>query len=388
MIFTAVTRRRGVSKDGAPVNRKIVKKKQSPQRRKIPVSKANADLHHAVDSFSDMICILDGESRITHVNRSFSERLNKPYKKIVGSYCYEVLHSSRKPLPTCPFRAVMQTGQPMQVTGDFEIGDGLFTASIIPFYDAAGGLHGAVHIFREIDELKKAKNKSVQSEKMTAIGTLAAEIAHEINNPLHYINNYLYLISESLPPDFSNRDYLDKIQSGLDSLVVLTRDLLEFARPRLDVFVPVDVHRIMDTSLELAAKAISEKRVGIIKQYECIDKQVLGSDDVLQQVFANLIQNALDSMTMDGSITIQSSCKKNLLTLKIGDSGTGIPRKNISKIFDPFFTTKKNAPKRGTGLGLSICYNIIKQLQGDITVSSEEGTGTTFTITLPFITSK
>jgi two-component system NtrC family sensor kinase len=370
------------------VNRKAVKKKQSSQRRNKPVIKTTADLNHGVDSFSDMICILDGDSKITHVNQSFSDRLRKPYKQIIGSYCYEVLHSSRKPLPSCPFKTVMQTGQPMQVTGDFEINDNLFTASIVPFYDAAGSLHGAIHIFREIDELKKAKNKSAQSEKMTAIGTLAAEIAHEINNPLHYINNYLFLISESLPPDFSNRDYLDKIQSGLDSLAVLTRDLLEFARPRLDVFVPVDVHRIMDTSLDLAAKAVSEKRIRIIKEYDCIGKQVLGSDDMLQQVFGNLIQNALDAMTMDGSITIQSSCKKNLLTLKFGDCGAGIPKKNISKIFDPFFTTKKNAPKRGTGLGLSICYNIIKQLQGDITVSSEEGSGTTVTITLPIISPK
>jgi two-component system NtrC family sensor kinase len=223
---------------------------------------------------------------------------------------------------------------------------------------------------------------------MAAIGTLAAEIAHEINNPLHYINNYLYLISESLPADFSNRDYLEKIQLGLDSLAVLTRDLLEFARPRLDVLVPVDVHKSLDASLQLLANTISERHIGVTREYGCAGKQVLGSDDMLQQVFLNLIQNALDAMSTGGSLTIKTSCKKNLLTLKFEDNGAGIPKKNINKIFDPFFTTKKNAPKRGTGLGLTICHNIIHQLQGEITVSSEEGAGTTFTVSLPTVSAK
>jgi len=334
-----------------------------------------------------MICVLDRDSRITHVNPSFSHHLKKPYKKIIGSYCYEILHGTRKPVLSCPFKTVMQTGQSMCMDGDFVIGDGLYTAELIPYLNAAGDLEGAIHIFRRVDEKKNDKGISVQSEKMAAIGTLAAEIAHEINNPLHYINNYLYLISESLPADFSNRDYLDKIQMGLDNLAVLTRDLLEFARPRLDVLVPVDVHGNLDASMDMAAKTISDKHVRIIKQYRCIEKQVLGSDEMLQQLFLNLIQNALDAMATGGSLTIKTSCKMDLMTLKFEDTGVGISKQIITKIFDPFFTTKKNASKRGTGLGLTICYNVVKQLQGDIKVSSEEGIGTIFTITLPTVSS-
>ncbi len=339
----------------------------------------------AYTGFSDMICILDRDSRITHVNPSFSQRLKRPAKKIIGSHCYEILHDTRKPVSSCPFQTVLQTGQPMRVAGDFEIEDERYSAELVPFFNAMGELDGAVHIFRPVKGQKNAKNISVQSEKMAAIGTLAAEMAHEINNPLHYINNYLYLLSESLPPDFSNRDYLDKIQMGLDNLAVLTRDLLEFSRPRLDVLVPVDVHGNLDAAIETAADVISQKGIKIAKQYRCVEKTILGSDEMLQQLFLNLIQNALDAMATGGALIINTTCKKNLMTLKFEDTGVGIPKNIITKIFDPFFTTKKNAPRRGTGLGLTICYNVVKQLQGDVMVSSEEGAGTTFTITLPVV---
>jgi two-component system NtrC family sensor kinase len=109
---------------------------------------------------------------------------------------------------------------------------------------------------------------------------------------------------------------------------------------------------------------------------------------MLQQVFLNLIQNSLDAMKTGGSINIKTSCKGSRFTLKFEDNGTGISKKNIKKIFDPFFTTKKNATKRGTGLGLTICYTIIKQLRGDISIASEEGAGTTLTITMPTVSPK
>jgi len=372
-------------KDGGRVHSKTDRMSNPSRKRINQASRSSRDSDQTFNGFSDLICVLDRDSRITHVNSSFSRHLKRPYKKIIGSHCYEILHGTRKPVLSCPFKTVMQTGQSMRVAGDFVIGDGLYTAELVPFFNAAGDLDGAIHIFRQVNEKKNDKNISVQSEKMAAIGTLAAEMAHEINNPLHYINNYLYLISESLPADFSNRDYLDKIQMGLDNLAVLTRDLLEFARPRLDVLVPVDVHRNLDSSIEMAAKTISEKRIRIIKQYQCIEKQVLGSDEMLHQLFLNVVQNALDAMATGGSLTIKTSCTKNLMTLKFEDTGVGIPKKIITQIFDPFFTTKKNAPKRGTGLGLTICYNVVKQLQGDIMVSSKEGVGTTFTMTLPAV---
>jgi signal transduction histidine kinase len=346
------------------------------------VLKAKADWQNTFDSISDMICILDKDARITRMNRSFSARMKKPYESLLGAHCYEAIHATCSPT-TCPFSAVMETKQSIRNVMEIQIGDSVFTTSLFPFFDAESKLHGAVYVFRDITDQKVLENKLLQSDKMAAIGTLAAEIAHEINNPLDYITNYLYLLSESLPPEFGKREYLKKIEAGIDNLSALTRDLLEFSRPQIDIFVPLDMHRVIDESLEFSGKYLQEKQVKVITDYRCRSHRVAGSVRMLQQVLLNLILNSLDAMTNGGTINIATFCRKSHFVLEFADSGIGIPEANLPRIFEPFFTTKKNFEKRGTGLGLTICYNIIYQHKGEIHVSSTAGEGTKFTISLP-----
>jgi signal transduction histidine kinase len=346
------------------------------------VLKAKADWQNTFDSISDMICILDKDARITRMNRSFSARMNKPYEFLLGKRCHEAIHATCSP-STCPFSTVMETKQSIRNVMEMQIGDAVFTTSLFPFFDAESKLHGAVYVFRDITDQKILENKLIQSDKMAAIGTLAAEIAHEINNPLDYITNYLYLLSESLPPEFDKREYLKKIEAGIDNLSALTRDLLEFSRPQIDVFVPLEMHKVIDESLEFSGKYLQEKQVKVIKNYRCRTHRVAGSVRMLQQVLLNLILNSLDALPNGGTITITSSTRNGHFILEIEDTGVGIPEANLPRIFEPFFTTKKNFEKRGTGLGLTICYNIIYQHKGEIRVSSKIGEGTKFTITFP-----
>jgi len=346
------------------------------------VLKAKADWQNTFDSISDMICILDKNARITRMNRSFSDRMRKPYEALIGAFCYEAIHASCSP-STCQFSTVIETRQPVQNVMEIQIEDSIFTTSLFPFFDAKNNLHGAVYVFRDITDEKALENKLIQSEKMAAIGTLAAEIAHEINNPLDYITNYLYLLSESLPPEFGKREYLKKIEAGIDNLSALTRDLLEFSRPHIDIFAPVDMHKVIDESLEFAGKYIQEKQVKVIKDFRCRNDLVSGSERMLQQVLLNLILNSLDAMTNGGTISITTACSNGNFILEFMDTGVGIPEANLPRIFEPFFTTKKNSEKRGTGLGLTICYNIIYQHRGEIQVSSKMGEATKFTISLP-----
>src|SRR3989337_2965964 len=232
------------------------------------VLKAKADWQNTFDSISDMICILDKDARITRIDRSFNARVKKPYESLLGARCYEAIHSTCSP-STCPFSTVMETKQSIRNVMEIQIGDSVFTTSLFPFFDAESKLHGAVYLFRDITDQKVLENKLMQSDKMAAIGTLAAEIAHEINNPLDYITNYLYLLSESLPPEFGQREYLKKIEAGIDNLSALTRDLLEFSRPQIDIFAPIDMHKIIDESLEFAGKYIQKKQVKVIKDFRC-----------------------------------------------------------------------------------------------------------------------
>lgn len=347
------------------------------------VVKAKADWQNTFDSIPDLICILDKDARIKRVNRSFSERLRRNYKSLIGVHCDEILTTRTKTPTSALFSMVLKTGYPVHDEHDVEIEGFVYTTTLYPFFDAAGNLHGAVQVFHDVTDQKKLKNKLIQSEKMAAIGTLAAEIAHDINNPLDYINNYLYLLSESLPQDFSKREYLERIQMGIDNLAALTRDLLEFSRPTVESFTPLDVQGLLDTSFELAEQALKSKSITVEKKYGCRGALVMGSERMLREVFLNLIQNSIDALAPSGSIFLSTSYTGDRLMLAFQDNGAGIPEKNLSKIFDPFFTTKKSSAKRGTGLGLAICYNMISQHNGEISVSSKEGEGTTFVIALP-----
>lgn len=291
------------------------------------VVKAKVDWQNTFDSISDLICILDNEARIIRVNRAFSTRLQKPYDALIGVSFTDVIDASPMPAFLTTLPSAVTAGQHAHHEQEIDIDGSLFVVSLFPCHDAAGDFRGTICIFRDITEQKRLKDHLVQSEKMAAIGTLAAEIAHEMNNPLHYINNYLYLLFESLPADFSKKEYVEKIQKGIDNLTQLTRDLLEFSRPLNDVFIPVDLHHIIESSLELLAQHISEGRVQIIRRCGCPDSPVLGSERMLQQVFVNLIQNALDALTPGGRMVLTTTCDQNRFIAEIQDSGAGSKQK-------------------------------------------------------------
>lgn len=344
---------------------------------------AKADWQNTFDSIPDMICILNKDRRITRANKAFSIRMNVSFNTLTGMRCHEILHRAKTPPPGCRFADVIANGQPARRESELRIGDIVYSSSLYPFRDASGALQGLVHIFRDITEQKAVKNRLIQSEKMAAIGTLAAELAHEINNPLDYISNYLYLLSDSLPRDFTKRDYIAKIEAGIDNLAALTRDLLDFSRPQLDAFVPLDIHRVIDDSLAFSEDQLVRTGITIIKSYRCENCTVMGSERMLRQVLLNMILNASDAMPEGGLLTLRTRSEEDLLILDIEDSGVGIPAVFAPKIFEPFFTTKKASDNRGTGLGLTICYNIIQAHNGEIHVESAEHKGARFVVSLP-----
>jgi two-component system NtrC family sensor kinase len=222
-----------------------------------------------------------------------------------------------------------------------------------------------------------------ESSGMT-FGTLAGHIAHEINNPLEYISNYLYLLSESLPPDFTRRDYFQKIEKGIANLAALTRDLLDLSRAETADFQPREIRRIIEGSIEGYQHQFHQRNVRVRRKYRCNDCVILCSEQMLQQVFNNVIQNALDAMMGEGGeLSVTTSCGTGVFILEFSDTGTGISGENLGKVFLPFFTTKKSIEKRGTGLGLTLCYNFIRRHRGTIRLNSAPGKGTKVSITLP-----
>jgi two-component system NtrC family sensor kinase len=229
--------------------------------------------------------------------------------------------------------------------------------------------------------------KLLQSQKLAAIGELSAGIAHEINNPLAIIRQeaewLLRLFKKGTPPDAADMQTgLTEIVHQVDRSREITQNLLNFARRRQPVVQAVELNRIIEDMTLLVEKTAQHSHITLVKDLSP-DLPAIDSDaPLLRQVILNLLNNAIQATGPEGTVTVSTRpTDDNQVTVQVSDTGHGIPRENLAQIFDPFFTTKPQG--KGTGLGLSICHGIVERLGGNISVASQEGQGSSFTIKLP-----
>ena len=233
---------------------------------------------------------------------------------------------------------------------------------------------------KALNELKKSQDQLIHSEKMASVGRLAAGMAHELNNPVGAVRNYIQDMLEDIPADSPLWERLMRVEKATGRCKRIVSDLLAFARENKESKM-VDINGIIEKTLEGAQEEISNPKITISKELEPDLPEVKADPLQIQQVFMNLIMNASDAIKGEGQVIVRTSKTPRNIIVEISDTGEGIPEEIQDKIFDPFFTTK--APGKGTGLGLAISYNIIKRFNGDIRVKSQKGTGATFTIILP-----
>jgi PAS domain S-box-containing protein len=247
----------------------------------------------------------------------------------------------------------------------------------------------ALAIGRDLDQRRQLKSQSIQADRLTALGTLAAGVAHEINNPLAYVLlNLQYLMREV--PKFTGDpgrlavflDRLGEARHGTERVSTIVRDLRAFARSDQDTHTAVDLRRVLAAAIRIASAQI-DARVRIEEDYEEVPA-VNGNAARLEQVFLNLLINATQAFPEKDSaaneIRVRLRGQGERVIAAIEDNGGGIDPGLLSRVFDPFFTTK---PGIGTGLGLPICHSIVKRLGGEIDVQSTPGVGTVFRVTLP-----
>ncbi|MCX7722571.1 MAG: cache domain-containing protein [Verrucomicrobiae bacterium] len=223
----------------------------------------------------------------------------------------------------------------------------------------------------------------MESERLAHIGQLAAGVAHEINNPLQGIVTYSHLLLERARPDDANREFLEKIVKQADRCRNIIRGLLDFARQRKPEKRLSNVNRVVEECLGLVANQALFHNIKIVRNLAPDLPLLLMDPSQMQQVFMNMIINAAEAMNGAGQLTVTTRHVPDASAVEIEftDTGHGIKEEDMERIFDPFFTTKEAG--HGTGLGLAISYGIVKEHRGTITVQSEVGRGTTFTIRLP-----
>ena len=229
-------------------------------------------------------------------------------------------------------------------------------------------------------ELRRTQRQLIQSEKLAALGQLSASLAHEINNPLGIIKNYLLILSQSIDEGDPNRRNLKMIKEEVDRIARIVKSLLDFSRPEKNKMTLLDLPSTLKQTVSLIDKEFLSRRIKINKKLPEDLSPVMGSEDQLKQVFLNLLVNSRDFMPEGGEIIISARNTDQSVEIEFSDTGRGIPEENVTRIFEPFFTTKQEG--KGTGLGLWICYGIMQKHGGTIQVKRKRR-GTSFLLTLP-----
>jgi PAS domain S-box-containing protein len=247
--------------------------------------------------------------------------------------------------------------------------------------DRSGKVLGYQGLFLNITERKRLEQQLFQTEKLAAMGRLTAQIAHELNNPIYGVMNCLDLLKSEVPESSSKRRFLEMATSETKRISELLRGMLSFFRPDEDVKTLVDLNSVVDDVIVFVGKQLQEFKIQVVLELEDDLPKVFASGNQMKQVILNLIMNARTAMQRGGTLTIATTSVDGKVRFSVSDTGTGIPEDIRDKIFEAFFTTKSDV--KGVGLGLSVCFGIIRQHDGEITVESEVGEGTTFIITLP-----
>jgi PAS domain S-box-containing protein len=234
----------------------------------------------------------------------------------------------------------------------------------------------------DISDRKRLESQLIQSEKMAAIGQLAAGIAHELRNPLAIVMNALYDLGHIL--DGTNAEVAEDLRIAEEEIgraQAIIKNLLEFSRESGAELERLDVNELLARTLQLMQKYLQDNGVRVRTDLGPIPP-CLANANAMRQIALNLITNAVQAMPDGGELTLRTAtADANLIRIEVRDTGVGIPAEHLQDIFNPFYTTK--APGQGTGLGLSVVHSILRRYQGEIRVASQVGAGTTFTIDLP-----
>jgi PAS domain S-box-containing protein len=264
-------------------------------------------------------------------------------------------------------------------------GQQCYRLNVSPFKDPSGGV---VIILEDITEKTKMEEQLLQASKLASIGRLTAGISHEIGNPLASISSLVQELAalddtSSEGPEFMH-DSLNSINGHLERISRIVRSLGDFARVSTSRKVASDIREIFHRTAELVKYDKRFRRIRYQAEFEAIPPLLVNPDQI-EQVFLNLLLNALDAMPDGGDLRVTMRRQGSEVVIQLEDTGRGIDPEALDRVFDPFFTTKPIG--KGTGLGLSICYGTVRDHGGTITIKSTKGSGTMFTVRLPITTS-
>ena len=345
-----------------------------------------------IDSLPVGLYVIDHDYRIQAWNRKRETGTQGVVREeAIGRTVFDILHRQPHSLLKQEFDRVFRTGQleAMETSSETFGERRYYRLTKIPMRVDGDEVTHVITIGEDITEWKDVQQQVAQTEKLAAVGQLAAGVMHEINNPLATIGacvEALGLRHDELPEHLRQGvdEYLRIIESELTRCNSIVNGLLDFSRPKARMKREAQINQVVEDALFLVRH--HDRFKGIQLQHHGDDvPRILANTEQLIQVFLALMLNAIDAMEGKGQLTVRTMLnpeRADEVVVSIADTGVGIAGEDMPKIFEPFFTTKQ--PGRGTGLGLSICYGIVQEHGGRLTVDSQVGHGTEFRVYLPF----
>ena len=348
-----------------------------------------------IDSVGDGVLVTDREGLVTLMNPAAEELTGMSRRQVQG-------HPFRVPFRNA--RILVEMVERTSATGmtisDYE-NVVLMTgghpvpvsAATSPLLQESGERIGVILILRDLTNVRELERAVRQSDRLSALGTLAAGLAHEIKNPLGGIKGAAQLLEQELSAENEMREYTRIMLKEVSRVNRIVEELLALTSPRKLKLEEINLHRIIGDLIKLQRQARDDRNVVIQQQFDPSIPPFLADEELLTQLFLNLIKNAVEAVGDAGMVRISSRVhadyrmtqqgerRTRMVAVDIFDDGPGIPQEQQEQLFTPFFTTKAT----GTGLGLAICQKIVSEHRGLLKVQSSPGKGTVFTVMLPLI---
>jgi signal transduction histidine kinase len=353
------------------------------------IERKSREWQETFDCITDPMAVVDADCTIIRANRAFRDVFQeffatRPTGAVHGK-CDELFGSCL--LADCPHKTALKEKRPIvhEVRGP-KTGR-VFQVSMFPYSSPEGDFVGSVAIIKDITVMRENEMRLIMSERLSALGQMASGIAHELMNPMATVSLCVEGLLNRLkkqqfdPALFEN--YLKTVEEEVNRCRGITTNMLSLVRKgcKEEKAKEVSINELIDKTLDLLSFQGRLMRVEVRREYQENMPRVRLDEGEMRQVLLSVVLNALDAMEDEGALTLRTGAQGETAFIEVSDTGPGISPHIADKVFEPFFTTKSQ--RGGTGLGLSISRRLIKEKGGDIQLTSEEGKGATFKITLP-----
>ncbi|HVK86241.1 MAG TPA: ATP-binding protein [Kofleriaceae bacterium] len=346
-----------------------------------------------LESANALILGVDRAWRITVCNRALLDLTGFPRDEVIGRDVRDFISADQRQYLTTAFASALNGQHHAAVTVSLPTRDGGTVRSVWSFAPVgrtgmpSGAIDSIVAIGQDQSQIEKLQQQVVRAERLATLGELAAGVVHELNNPLTSITVYAeYLVRklESQGAEETDVEKLRRIGASAQRILRFSRDLVQYARPSGRDLEPVDLAAVVRQSVSICEHLIERGGIDLSVDIDPELPAVHAVSGQLEQVFINLITNAVHAVEAGGRVRVRAISEgPAAILLEVADSGTGVPEADREKIFEPFFTTKPDG--KGTGLGLPIVRNIVDQHGGEISVARSELGGASFRIVLPIV---